>query len=551
STIFNFFEDRVQKVPCLAEPECGDLYIQVSHLQRYLARNPSFADELITEFKELYGKIADIMTKQVLISLLCQSQSPQALAFIKSIYNDEKKLQEWIIEKLSGNQQAVDFLFEKYHAGQAVKEQVVKSLLKSEQGLQYFIKHFFTFDLDKQEMVIQSLTFSNQSYLLDFIREIYRSELYSLKCYLLHVLRDNFLFEFEDVLFDPKQQREFAFMGDDYMQTILRLFPIATVKMLYQKVAFEDISFTKIKKYLESIRQVAENEIVLDFKDTELVNKLFNKVVNANNIELNTQFYAALENIKIMDIQSYKYLLDSTATFVNVRGAQISQKEKAAVNKFKKNLHEQVSDIRDIEGLGKELKTVFATKPINKKAMEKILKARHFAIAVNIETVIPFLADRLSKPEYISRDDRELLFITFPVMGKMIENYTANAAKPQAGASDIFKLFNHDSRIVISFNNKALSALIKDQLREVLPQFRVALDVEADGIVGNDILLCDVPVLKNYIKKNAVTGNHIYLFLEHRADYAQFRDYNPRAFMRPISAHRIVKLMLKELYLEG
>ncbi|MCP5053950.1 MAG: response regulator, partial [bacterium] len=62
STIFNFFEDRVQKVPCLAEPECGDLYIQVSHLQRYLAKNPSFADELITEFKELYGKIADIMT---------------------------------------------------------------------------------------------------------------------------------------------------------------------------------------------------------------------------------------------------------------------------------------------------------------------------------------------------------------------------------------------------------------------------------------------------------------------------------------------------------
>jgi two-component system, chemotaxis family, chemotaxis protein CheY len=551
SGIFNFFEDRIQKIPCLAEKECQDLYFMVSFLQSYLIQNPDFIDEMIIEMKELFGRIVDIRAKQIILSLLCQSHNPNALNFIKTVYNQEEALKEWVIEKLSGNQQAVDFLFEKYHAGQEVKEQVVKSLLKSEQGLQYFVKHFFTFELDKQELIIQNLTFSEQPFLLDFIREVYRSQLYGLKSYLLHVLRDHFLFEFEDVLFDPDHQREFSFMGNDYMDTICRLFPITTIKFLYNKIAFEDISYTKIKKYLARIRKIAEVEPVIRFNNAKLVNNLFNKVVNANNIELNTLFFQALENIKVLDILSYKYLIESTNTFVNIRGAQINEKEKIALGKFKKKHLEQIAELRDIDGIMKELNTVFANKPINREQLEKLLKTHHTAITLNIDKVIPYLAERLKKPDYINRDERELFYINSPVISKHMENYKPpeNPEEPPNKAA-LLKQFADGFRIIITFKDKSVGALAKDQLREIMPQYQVELNLEANEIKKSDILLCDVPVLKDYIAAKALKWNRIYLYLENRGDYAQFRDYKPKAFMDPLSASRILKLILKELYLE-
>lgn len=551
SALFNFFEDRVQKIPCLGEKECYDLYMMTSHMQKYLDSNPSLIDDLINELKELYPKVSDIRVKQIITALLSKSQNPQALSFIKSIYAEEEELQEWIVKSLSGNQQAVDFLFEKYHAGQEVKGQVVKSLLKSEQGLQYFVKHFFSFELDKQELIVKNLTYTHQPFMIDFVRKTYKSPLYSLKCYLLHVLRDNFLFEFEDTLFDPEHQREFTFMGKDYMNTISQLYPVTTVKHLYQKIAFEDISYTKVKKYLIMIKEIAEVEPVLSFRDIKLINDLFNKIVNANNVEMNILFFQAFENIKTLDLQTYKYLIESTNTFANVRGAQIQEKEKVAVTKFKKKLQEQISDIREIESISKELNTVFTNKPIEREPLEKLIKSHHTSVALNLHRVLPYLADRLYKPEYIHKDDRELFFINLPTTAKFLEYYNADPEKAQKeGKQGLLNYFSNDFRIVVAFKEKSLTALYKDQLREIIPEFPVALDVAPEQIKASDIILCDVPVLKTYVEKKVIAGNRIYMYLENRSEYASYRDYKPKAFMQPISAHRVIKMILKELYLD-
>ncbi len=547
--VFNYFEDRIPKITCLAEKECDQLYKLVTDIQQYLEKNIHFIDEAILELKELYTKITDIRAKHILLALLCQSQNSQALAFIKSVYNEEPELKEWIVEKLSGNQQAVDFLFEKYHAGQEVKMQVVKSLLKSEQGLQYFIKHFFTFELDKQELIIKNLSYSSQPYVIEFIRKIYQSNLYSMKCYLLHVLRASYLFEFENVLFDPDHQREFAFMGDDYLDTVCQLFPIATIKNLLHKISFEDISYSKVKKYLERIQEITEIEPVLVFRDVKLVNNLFNKIVNANNVDLNALFFSAFEHVKTLDLISYKYLIESTNTFIDIRGAQIQPKEKAAVTKFKTKLQEQIEDIRTIENITKELNVIFSNKPISIEPLEKLLKTCHFAVVLNVDKVIPYLAERVRKPEYMSKDDRELFYVNLPVIGKFIE-YCATR-DPNVPAEGLLKFFAKDHRIVISFEDKKFTALFKDQFRELLPELQVMVEMNPTELKKSDILICDVPVLKIYVDQKLIAGNRVYLHLENRGDYAQFREVSPKAFMQPISAHRVVKMILKELFLEG
>lgn len=551
--LFNFFEDRIQRFPCLKEKECYDVYVMVMHVAAYYSRFPQLVDQRIADLKEFYEIIPDIRARQLIVSILCRSQLSDALNFIKKVYNEEEDLKETIIEKLSGNQQAVDFLFEKYHAGQELKETVIRSLLKSDEGLQYFIKHFFSFDIDKQEMVIRNLVFSPHPFLIDFMKKIFDTQLYSLKLYLMGVLRENYLFPFKDILFHPDNEREFMFMGKDFFKTIVRLFPITSVKTFFKKIAFDDISATKIKKFLEFIQGICVVEPVLDFTDAKLVNGLFLKIFKINNAELNAAFFATFENVKALDLRSYKFLLDAASKFSHERGAMITENEKGAINKMKNRFREQFPDIRDVENLPKELQQIFLNKPINVVSLEKLIRTNHMAVSLSIERFCRYLAGRFKTAEYIPNDERQVFFMKFPLIAKYVEYLWSKGVTDAEEWSkiqvtgELFKEFPMVQRIVISFTSKKLTALFRDQLIEVFRYIPITLD--ADKLRENDILLCDVDRLKEYMKNYSMTGRRILLYLEHRGDYAAFRDFNPKAFMDPVSTHRVIRMILKMLYL--
>jgi two-component system, chemotaxis family, chemotaxis protein CheY len=554
TTIFNYFEDRIQKIPCLKESDCYDLYMMMSHLFTYLKNNPSLIDEQVHELTEFYGTTKDIRVKQIIITIMSNSSRSEALEFIKTTYNQEKDLQEHIIEQLSGKQQAVDFLFEKYHQGQALKEKVITSLLKSEQGLQYFIKHFFTFELDKQEIIIRNITFSEKEYLVDFIQKVYESDLYSLKFHLLKILKKNYLFSFKNILFDEKNQREFMFMGKDYLLTIMELFPITSLKMFYERIAYDDLSNSKVKKFLAAISAISASEPVLYFNNAKFINKLFNRALIANNIELNVLFFASFENIKIFDLKSYKFLLDATNAFIEARGENINQKEKGPISRLKTKLREQLPDIRDIENLRKDLATVFTNQPIELPHLEKILESNHKSVALKIHHVIAYLARQLKNPNYIKEDELQLFNVKFPTIAEFIkfqqnhqflneqENWLDNSQK-----LPFLKNFKDTMRVVIVFKEKRKSAFLKDQLEEMFPEFQILVDREK--LQERDFLICDTESLKNFIEKKTLSTNRIYLYLENRADFVHFRSYNPKVFMKPFSGHRVVRMLLQEMYL--
>lgn len=555
TSVFNYFDERTGKIPCMDHLQCDELYRLTLHLHYYLRQNPALIDERLSWLETLYSNINDIQTKQLVIAALCRSQKPEALAFIKSIYDQEQKLREWIIEKLSGNPAAVDFLFERYHAGDEFQDKVIPSLLEDEKGLRYFIQHFFTFELEKQELIVKNLPFSNQPFLIDFIRKIYQTELFSLKSYLMKVIREHFLFPFKDILFDPANQREFLFIGKDYLSTIVQLFPLTSLRFFYKKIAYDDISVNKIKNYLEIVKQVASFEPVLHFKDIKFINDLFAKIFKTNNIELNTLFFTTLENIKTLDLRTYRSLREAINTFAQERGANLTQNEKGAVTKVKQRLQDQFPDIREVETLQKELKIIFVNKPIELQLLEKLLKNSHAAVAINIERVCTFLAGRLKMAEYISADDREIFFMQFPLLARFIEYLWSQGIDKQMDWEKIpprgklLKHFANELKIVITFKNKKAAAFLKDQLQEIIPEFQIKMDKEKPE--ENDIILCDTLALQEYLDRKAVSAKHrLYLYLENRMDYAPFRTYSPKAFMKPLSGFRVVKLLLQELYLQ-
>lgn len=551
--LFNFFEDRIQRIPCLKEKECYDLYIMMIHMCSYYFRFPELIDEQLNELKDIYALIPDIRARQLIASVMCRSQLSDALLFIKKIYTEEEQLKESIIENLSGNRKAVDFLFEKYHSGQELQEKVVRSLLQSDEGLQYFIKNYFTFDIDKQEMIIRNLTFSTSPFLVAFIRKVFESSLYSVKVYLMGILREHFMFMFRDTLFHPDNQREFMFMGSEYYNTIVHLFPIKTIKYFLRKIAFEDISTTKIKKFLAYVQMINALEPVLDFSDPRLVNGLFSRIFKINNAELNTHFFNSLENIKALDYKSFKYLIEAANTFGNERGAAISENEKGAIQKLKQRLRDEFSDMSEMEQFHKELQQIFMNSPIELESLDKLIRSNHMAAALNIERLSRYLAGRLKAAEFFTDDDRQSFFMRFPIITRFIEHLWKQGFNTRQEwdqitlTGDLWKNCTEDLRIILSFKNRRLSALLRDQLEEVFPQFQVLTDQEK--LTDHDIFVCDTDVLKEYSRTQSMTNRKIYLYLEHRADFAQYRDLNPKAFMKPISGHRLVKMILKELYL--
>ncbi len=51
-------------------------------------------------------------------------------------------------------------------------------------------------------------------------------------------------------------------------------------------------------------------------------------------------------------------------------------------------------------------------------------------------------------------------------------------------------------------------------------------------------------------RRQAVTVDHkIYLYLEQRVDFLDFREYQPKAIMKPLSGYKVARMVLKELYL--
>ncbi|MCP5105341.1 MAG: hypothetical protein GY950_18275, partial [bacterium] len=236
-SILVFFEDRITKITCLAQPECDPLYRLVLSMHQYLLQNPLLIDAQLENFKAFFGSINDIRARQLVSSILCHSQKTEALEFVKTVYAEAEDLREWIIEKLAGNLAAVDFLFERYHEGGDFQDKIIASLLKSERGLHYFVDHFFSFELERQEFIIKQLPFSDNPFLVEFIRKIYETKLFSLKSYLLTVIRDNFLFSFKDILFDPAKQRELMFMGDVFLEPLPRLLPISSMWMFFDTIS--------------------------------------------------------------------------------------------------------------------------------------------------------------------------------------------------------------------------------------------------------------------------------------------------------------------------
>ncbi len=550
--VLGFYQKHFNQSECTGSPECDDIYELIRHLQQFLSRYQFLIEEQVPVLREHFLEVKDIRAQTLYISIFCRSQKQPTIAFMEEVYEEYPNLKKYIIEEFSGNETAVEFLFDKFQNDEPVKEPAIKSLLNTKQGLSYFMKNFFSLSFEIQESVAQQLPYSSDHDLVDFIKKIFEADIFRLKEILLSKVKENYEFSVKDILFDPKNEREFSFMGNEYLDTIIRLFPVTTVKNIFQKIVSGDLSVSKTKKYLAKLAEVVPAELLFTMRDKEFISKLFNKIVLSNNAELNAMFLGVLKDIKTLDLETYRILVQSLNLFITKREKNITPKEKGEFQRIKNSLKDISYELKKIEDGAEEIKRAFSDETTNFELLEKILNHSQLTVVMNIESFKETIATHVEASDPEQLEEWSKIFIQFPRIAQVIAPTLREKVEhtTSVALSDLRKLTESlgDSplKVLLNFKNRKFTAVLREQLQETAPH--VNLVIEEKNPTSDDVLLCDADSLNDLILLGKTIPEKIFIFLEKVASFAAFRTYEPRTFVKPFSFYRITREILQNLY---
>ncbi len=550
--IFSFFQERCNNSQCFSEPKCDDMYILTASLRHYLENYPALVEPRFEQMKPLFAWTGDSRIKKVFISIFCRSHSQDILAYVKEVYEKEDSLKETIIDATAGNPHAVDFLFEKYNSGKSLKEKVVRSLLRSDQGFDYFLKHFYSFQLDEQEIIVRNLPPSTRPELIKFIGELLQSELHPLKKYLLIEIKNKFLYNFRRFLFQPKLEDEFYSMEEEYLTAIFTVFPAAASRRMLYKLADSELPLPTLKRFLTVLKDAAHKELVLNMPsedDHKMFLKLTKKIFHINNQEVTDKFLNSMAYFKTFDFRTYRHWNDFINYFIKVKNAEesLTEEDKIGIRQVKENLKLVVEDIRRVENIEKEVKMALLKTVPDLLQLKRLLENNGIALSFRLKGLLSLITD------YFRNADEEIVakwknfFKGFPLLTRIIREARIKDGQTQAGIAETTGSILEKLRIVVHFQEKELNALFKDQFRELLPDFPLFLD--DPHLAQTDILLCDSATLKDYIKRKALNTSRLFVLLKSKEEFNEFKGIQFRSFLEPISVYRVIRLILQELYL--
>jgi hypothetical protein len=267
------------------------------------------------------------------------------------------------------------------------------------------------------------------------------------------------------------------------------------------------------------------------------------------------------EHLKTFDMITYKNFYDALHIFLNQRGDNLVEEESYIIKRVKDNFHNCVAEIKNIEALEKEIKFIFFKQMPDLVQLKKAMITYHIGTAFKLNSLLRMFVDYFKTIDESRAANWKLLFNEFPLFMHMVReariiinqqgeqqwNSIGDSSEKKWDTPGTSKSFHDKLRIIICFEEKQLTAFFKDQLEELLPNFKIVVDERR--LIQTDILLCDSHILKSYIKRKTLYTNRIFVLLENRAEFTHYKFVNIRAFFRPISIYRVLKLILQELYL--
>jgi len=539
------------------EPDEGkeeSFYLTVLRLKHYFSRFPELIDLQLENLGTQLFFIKEPRVRNMFIAILCLSQRPAAISFMGDLYEKEPQLRETIITEYAGNDAAVDLLFEKYQSTDTeLKDPLIRSLLNCRQGLDYFYLHFPSLKPKEKEVIVDSLPYGSGHDFTGFFKMIFQGDQYELKTTLLGKIRNHYDFSLREVLFEPELENEFSLMEPEYLETITQLFPVVSVKLLMKKITGSDLTNSRAKKYLQKIKEIVPPGYAFVIKDKNFVTMLFNKIILFNNPDLGALFLSILKDIKTFDLQTYYNLHESLGLFTTLRERKISPSEVDELRKARKSLNDLYYEIRRIEESLKVLDRLFARDEMDFNQLADFINRHSLCVALQIQNLIQFMKEELQNASDNVLEKWIDFFQQFPMLGThvndaLLEQINFREGHITKSLTDLYQtLPPQPYKIVIYLDNPALTAMLMEQCQELIPT--VPTSVRNDEWEEGDILICDQETLKEFILNYSLPSKKLFLLMEKGANFSSYKSYNAKPLVKPFSAYRILREVLKEVFI--
>jgi hypothetical protein len=554
--VLKFFQDRFVQIPCVTMPECEEFYSLVAKLKQYFTRNLTLVDAQVDNLGTQLLYVKDIRIRELFISIICRSHKTPAITFMSGLYDSELLLRKTIIREFAGNDSAVDLLFEKYKSDDgSLKPELVQSLLSSKKGIDYFNTHFDSLPPEEQHMIVNSLPYGKPlgRDLGNFFSKIFRSPQAELKTSLLTRVKENYEFSVRNILFDPDLEDDFFTMEQAYLDTITHLFPISTVKKMLERVVYDELPLGKTRRYISQITELAGGGLVFLFRDNYFVNALFQRIITLNSPDLNILFLNLLNNFRIFDMETYKNIDQAVGMFLSNKNGKLSSKENVEYRKIRKNLNELYYEVKAVEEGFRVLSGVMSQNMPDAERIGYLINKHSLGVSLLMERMQVVVEKQLMEAGTEALNQWVQVFRRFPMIGYRVREAIIQKASQLHGFANtqliqlLESLPSDPVKIVVRLNDRRVTAVLKDQCKEIIPD--IPVDAETDTWREGDLLVCDSETFKDFILKNEIPSQKLFLFLDKRSDFSTFKSYNPRPLVKPFSAYRIIKEILKDLYI--
>ena len=530
------------------------LYLLVSKVKYYFLRNPSLIDQHLENLGTQLLYIKESRIRSLFIAIISQSQQPEAISFMGDLYDKVPELQEAVIKGYYGNESAMDLLFEKYQTAEGdLKALLIRSLLNCRKGLEYFYLHFSSLGVKEKEIIVNHLPYGGKHDLSDFFKLVFQTNRLELKTLLLTKTRKFYEFSIKDILFDPTWHQEFSIMENDYLDTVIQLFPISSVKMLMEKIADTDLFVSKARTYLKKIQEVVSPGFAFTIRNKAFITLLFNRVIGFNNPDLGALFLSILKDINTFDLQTYYNFHESLGLFTSQQERKINPKEVEELRKARKNLNDLYSEIQRIEEGLKWLDRVFARKELDFEHIADFLTQNPLCAALHLKRLTQRVSSRLQEAKPKSLRHWIQLFYQFPILAILVKDTILEKIHFQKSPLSPALTKLHQSlpqepyKVVIHLSNRSFTAGLKEQCHELIPM--IPISTKGDQWQEGDTLLCDPDTLKEFILKNTLPSKKFFLLLEKQEDFSTYKSYNARPLIKPISVYQVFKEILKEIFI--
>jgi hypothetical protein len=196
---------------------------------------------------------------------------------------------------------------------------------------------------------------------------------------------------------------------------------------------------------------------------------------------------------------------------------------------------------------------MFTRADLDFEQVVNFLTQQSLGVTLNIDRVSQVITKRLTAAGREEIKEWLRLFNRFPMIAFRLKDAILEKAQAHTGPESSALLKFHGAlpekplKVLIRLTNKRITAILREQFLELVPD--IPVDTETDQLAEDDMLLCDTVTLKDLILKNTLPSQKLFLFLDKISEFDSFKTYNPRPFLRPFSAYRIMREVLKEIYL--